>query len=93
MTSRIPLENLTAEALHALYDRLEEAEYLVHLRRWSPEEVVELHLLPYTSVRVLKQKCHAREVHHHNDGGRITFTASDIRAEDARTQIAPARKR
>ncbi|WP_309049066.1 hypothetical protein [Streptomyces sp.] len=93
MTRRIPLEDLTAEALHELYDRLEEAEYLVHLRRWSPEEVIALHLLPYTSVRVLKQKCYAREIHHHNDGGRITFTLDDIRAENDRTQITPEKGR
>ncbi|WP_392838735.1 hypothetical protein [Streptomyces sp. LN500] len=59
------------------------------LRRWTPEEVVERQLLPYKSVRVLKQKCYRREVFHHNDGGRITFTLDDIRRETARTAVTP----
>lgn len=62
-----------------------EAEF----RRWTPEEVVELQLLPYRSVRVLKQRCHRRVIHHHNDGGRITFTAGDLRKENERTAVAP----
>ncbi len=60
------------------------------LRRWSPEEVVEKKLLPYTSVRVLKEKCYRREVYHHNDAGRITFSPESIRLENARTIVAPA---
>lgn len=59
------------------------------LIRWTPEEVIELRLLPYRSVRVLKDKCYKREVHHHNDGGRITFTADDLRRENERTAVAP----
>ena len=59
------------------------------LRRWTPEEVIEKKLLPYKSVRVLKEKCYRREVFHHNDGGRITFTAEDLRKENARTAVAP----
>lgn len=49
------------------------------LRRYSPEYVVENGLMPYTSARVLRRKCHLRELHFHNDGGRISFTAEDIR--------------
>lgn len=59
------------------------------LKRWSPEYVVENELLPYKSVRVLKQKCYRRLVHCHLDGGRITFTPEDIRRENARTAVAP----
>ncbi|WP_327260002.1 hypothetical protein [Streptomyces sp. NBC_01240] len=59
------------------------------LRRWTPQEVVEKQLLPYKSVRVLKQKCYRRQVHHHNDGGRITFTLDDIRRENVRTAVTP----
>lgn len=62
-----------------------EAEF----RRWTPEEVVELQLLPYRSARVLKQRCYDRVIHHHNDGGRITFTADDLRKENERTAVAP----
>ncbi|HKW93136.1 MAG TPA: hypothetical protein VJX92_14665 [Methylomirabilota bacterium] len=62
-----------------------EAEF----RRWTPEEVVAKQLLPYKSVRVLRQKCYAHEVHHHKDGGRITFTADDLRKENARTAVVP----
>jgi hypothetical protein len=59
------------------------------LIRWTPEEVVKLRLLPYSSVRVLKDKCYKRKVHHHNDGGRITFTADDLRRENERTAVVP----
>jgi hypothetical protein len=62
-----------------------EAEF----RRWTPQEVVDNRLLPYTSVRVLKQKCYRREVHHHLDGRRISFTPDDLRRENARTAVVP----
>ncbi|MER7806110.1 hypothetical protein [Streptomyces sp900116325] len=59
------------------------------LRRWTPEEVVAKKLLPYTSVRVLKQKCYRHQVFHHKDAGRITFSAESIRRENERTLVAP----
>lgn len=59
------------------------------LVRWTPEEVVEKQLLPYRSVKVLRRKCNRREVIHHGDGGRITFTAEDIRRENERTTVQP----
>lgn len=74
----------TADAL-ALED---EAEF----RRWTPEEVIEKQLLPYRSVRVLKSHCYRRVVHHHLDGGRITFTAEDLRKENERTAVVPFEK-
>ncbi|MEU0634363.1 hypothetical protein [Streptomyces sp. NPDC005989] len=61
----------------------------LELYRWTPEEVVELRLLPYTSAAVLRRKCNRREVHHHGDGGRITFTNEDIRRENERWAIEP----
>jgi len=62
------------------------------LRRLTPEEVVKRQLLPYRSVRVLKQRCYDRKIHHHNDGGRITFTAEDLRKEAERTAVEPFAK-
>ncbi|MCG7204009.1 hypothetical protein [Streptomyces arenae] len=62
------------------------------LRRLTPEEVVEKQLLPYRSVRVLKQRCYERKVHHHLDGGRITFTLEDLRREAERTAVEPFSK-
>lgn len=59
------------------------------LVRWTPEEVVEKQLLPYRSVVTLKRACYRRKVHHHNDGGRITFSPMSIRAEHERTLVAP----
>ncbi|MET9729623.1 hypothetical protein ABZZ79_02850 [Streptomyces sp. NPDC006458] len=61
-------------------------------RRWSPEEVVAKQLLPYRSARVLKQRCYERKIHHHNDGGRITFTFDDLRREAERTAVEPFAK-
>ncbi|MFD3835363.1 hypothetical protein ACFWWC_03775 [Streptomyces sp. NPDC058642] len=66
----------------------DEAEY----RRWTPEEVIELQLLPYRSVRVLKRLCYRRAIHHHLDGGRITFTPEDLRRENERTAVVPFAK-
>lgn len=65
------------------------AEEELDLVRWTPEEVVEKQLLPYKSVRNLKEKCYRREVHHHRDGGRITFTPEDIRLENDRGGVIP----
>ncbi|MVO87894.1 hypothetical protein GPA10_24835 [Streptomyces sp. p1417] len=59
------------------------------MRRWSPEEVVAKKLLPYTSARVLRRKCNQRQIWHHLDGGRITFTADDLRRENERNAVAP----
>ncbi|MEU6527834.1 hypothetical protein ABZ869_01415 [Streptomyces sp. NPDC046928] len=58
-------------------------------RRWTPEEVVDLQLLPYRSVRVLKERCYRREVFHHRDGGRITFTADDLRRQNELGAVEP----
>ncbi|MFD3955847.1 MULTISPECIES: hypothetical protein [Streptomyces] len=60
------------------------------LIRYTPDEVIANRWLPYKSARVLKEKCYRREVIHHNDGGRISFTAEDIRRENERTAVLPA---
>lgn len=59
------------------------------LIRWTPEEVVAKQLLPYRSVRTLKEACYKRRVFHHLDGGRITFSPMSIRREHERTLVAP----
>ncbi|MEV7163107.1 hypothetical protein AB0N60_13520 [Streptomyces microflavus] len=59
------------------------------LIRYTPDEVIEKRWLPYKSARVLKEKCYRRQVIHHNDGGRISFTAEDIRRESARRTVEP----
>lgn len=79
---------LAASAAQRESQTSEDAE----LRRLTPEEVVKKQLLPYRSVRVLKQRCYERKVWHHNDGGRITFTADDIRREAERTAVEPFAK-
>jgi hypothetical protein len=62
-----------------------EAEF----RRWSPDEVADLKLLPYTA-RMIREKCYRRELHFHNDGRRITFTAEDLRLNNLLGAQAPA---
>lgn len=64
---------------------LGEAEF----RRWTPEQVVELQLLPYTSARAVRERCYRRELWHHKDGGRITFTAEDLRRNAEMGACAP----
>jgi hypothetical protein len=58
-------------------------------RRWTPEEVVEHQLLPYSSARVVKEKCYRRELFCHRDGGRITFTAEDLRRNNELGAVEP----
>lgn len=60
------------------------------LRHYTPEEVEELKLLPLRA-RTLREKAYARELYHHNAGGRagITFTAEDIRRNAALIAVAP----
>ncbi|MFI5664634.1 helix-turn-helix domain-containing protein [Streptomyces sp. NPDC051684] len=65
-------------------------EQTEQLRRWTPQQVIDLQLLPYTSARVLKEKCYRRELWHHRDGGRITFTAEDLRRNGEQAAVAPA---
>lgn len=59
-------------------------------RRYTPAEVVANGWLPYKSPRVLREKAYKRQVIHHNDGGKITFTLEDIRRENARTAVPAA---
>ncbi|MFJ8110469.1 hypothetical protein [Streptomyces sp. NPDC096132] len=62
-----------------------EAEF----RRWTPDEVAALQLLPYRSARIVREKCYRRELHHHRDGGRITFTAEDLRLNNQLGAVQP----
>lgn len=62
-----------------------EAEF----RRYSPEEVYDLKLLPY-NARTIREKCYRRELWFHNDGGRITFTVEDLRRNADLGAQAPA---
>lgn len=62
-----------------------EAEF----RRWTPEEVVELKLLPYSTARSVREKCYRRELFCHRDGGRITFTAEDLRRNSQLGAVEP----
>lgn len=66
-----------------------QAQGETEFRRWTPEEVVERQLLPYRSARVIREKCYRRELHHHSDGGRITFTADDIRLNNEAGAVQP----
>ena len=80
---------MTAKATQTPPNEADETE----LKRWTPEEVVEKQLLPYTSVRWLKEKCYQHKIHHHKDGGRITFTAEDIRLENAKHAVVPTQRK
>lgn len=81
-TPRAATRNKEIQVLNPVDDEAE-------LRRYTPQEVVEKKLLPYNSVAWLRKKCHARQVIHHNDSGRITFTLDDIRRENARHVVEP----
>ncbi|MGM9380300.1 hypothetical protein [Streptomyces antibioticus] len=62
-----------------------EAEF----RRWTPDEVAALKLLGFESARTIREKCYRRELFHHRDGGRITFTAEDLRRNNELGAVQP----
>lgn len=70
---------MTAKATKTRRTPARPTEGEAEFRRWTPEEVVERKLLPYRSPRQLREKCYRRELFCHRDGGRITFTAEDLR--------------
>ncbi|MFE9764659.1 hypothetical protein ACFYPC_09030 [Streptomyces sp. NPDC005808] len=84
-TRRAPAKAPKAPKSLIPQDSSAEAEF----RRWTPDEVAALRLLPYTA-RVIREKCYRRELHFHNDGGRITFTAEDLRLNNQLGAQAPA---
>lgn len=67
------------------HDSSAEAEF----RRWTPDEVAELKLMPY-SARMIREKCYRRELYFHDDGRRITFTVEDLRRNAQLGAQAPA---
>lgn len=90
-TKAPPTKSPKARAIAAAARRVQrrKAEEEENLVRWTPEEVVDKQLLPYKSARNLREKCYQRKVHHHRDGGRITFTPEDIRLENERGGVIP----
>ncbi len=80
-------EDVSTTATHATpaTDQTSESE----LRRYTPEEVIEKKLMPFSSARVLRLKVRRRELYGHTDGGRITFTAEDIRMNAALGAVQP----
>jgi hypothetical protein len=68
-------------------------EPIDELRRYTPEQVAARGWLPFTP-RMIREKCYRRQLQHHGDGGRITFTAADIRAYNAASaRQVPASRR
>jgi hypothetical protein len=70
---------VTAKATKTRTPTVRPAQDAAEFRRWTPQEVVDLQLLPYRSARMVREKCYRRELFCHRDGGRITFTAEDLR--------------
>ncbi|MEU6990287.1 hypothetical protein ABZ953_06450 [Streptomyces sp. NPDC046465] len=61
------------------------------LRRYTPEEVAANKWLPW-SARNIRQKAYKHEIYCHKDGGKITFTAEDIRRTNELSAIEPFKK-
>jgi hypothetical protein len=62
------------------------------LRRFTPEQVVELGLTTYTAA-TLKKLAQRHQIRHHREGavatGRIYFTLADLAANTAAEEFAP----
>lgn len=58
------------------------------LERFTPEQVVALGLTPYR-LSTLKKKAQLRQIHHHRDGMKITFTREDLRRNAELGETAP----
>jgi len=80
---------VTAKATKTRTPTVRPAQDESEFRRWTPEEVVERKLLPYRSVRMVREKCYRRELFCHRDGGRITFTAEDLRLNNEAGAVQP----
>lgn len=70
---------MTAKATKTRTPTVRPVQDEAELRRWTPEQVAANKWLPYRSARVIKEKCYKRLLFCHRDGGRITFTAEDLR--------------
>jgi hypothetical protein len=80
---------VTAQATKRRTPTVRPAQDAAEFRRWTPQEVVDLQLLPYRSARMVREKCYRRKLHHHRDGGRITFTAEDLRRNNEIGAVQP----
>jgi hypothetical protein len=80
---------VTAKATKRRTPTVRPAQDEAEFRRWTPEEVVERRLLPYRSARMVREKCYRRELFCHRDGGRITFTAEDLRLNNEAGAVQP----
>lgn len=58
------------------------------LERFTPEQVEELKLSPYTAA-TLRKKAQRREIFHHRDAMKITFTREDLQRNAELGQTAP----
>ncbi|MFI0718877.1 hypothetical protein [Streptomyces sp. NPDC021224] len=62
------------------------------LRRYTPEQVVEMGLTTYT-VATLKKLAQRHQIRHHREGavatGRIYFTLADLQANTAAEEFTP----
>lgn len=58
------------------------------LQRFTPEQVEELGLSPY-KAGTLRKKAQRRELFHHRDAEKITFTREDLRRNAELGQTAP----
>ncbi len=88
MTAQATRPRRTRKTANSVPDHTSSCE--AELRRWTPEEVIEKQLMPYRSLRNLTDKCHRGELFCHKDGGRVTFTAEDLRCNAQLGAQAPA---
>ena len=85
---------MTAKATQTGIPPTGETTMLDELRRFTPEDVEAMSLSPFTA-RTLRNKVRARELYHHRDGARITFTLDDLRKNcelGATAPLAAAKK-
>jgi len=79
---------VTTKATQTKIPPAAETTVLDELRRFTPEDVEAMSLSPFTA-RTLRNKAKARELYHHRDGARITFTLDDLRKNRDMGATAP----
>jgi hypothetical protein len=79
---------VTAKATRKAPPSAAEQPSIESLQRFTPEQVVELGLTPYR-LSTLKKKAQRREIFHHRDGEKITFTREDLRRNAELGAAAP----
>lgn len=88
---KVPVDAITHRGEDVTTEPSPTPAQLDPLKRYTPEQVADKGWLPWTAGNIRK-KAYAREIFFHKDGGKITFTAEDIRRTNELSAVEPFAK-